>query len=152
MKQWELIKAYLESMRKSPLRLLIVIVLAIIIFSLLVAMVFLLSSKNSFRVECLQINGRDGNLYVVSSDEQYVTLNVVFEVRDRDNASVDKASVALSGEGGEAKGETDEEGLVTISLDAIILIGDYMTPFKVTVEKNGFNTYVEHNFVIVARV
>ena len=152
MKQWELLKAYLESMRKSPLRLLVVIVLAIIIFSLLVAMVFLLSPKDRFRVECLQVNGKDGNLFVVDSDEQYVTFNVILNVRDCDNMSVDKARVTLSGGDSKAKGVTDEDGLVAVSLDAIIPIGDYMTPFKVKVEKNGFNTYVENNFVIVARV
>ncbi len=148
---WERIKAYWEDMRKSPLRLLAVVILAIIIFSLLIVMVFLVLPKEKLHVECLQVNGRNGNLFTIESNEQHVSLNVVVEVRDSDNASVEKASVTLSDGEGKAKGETDAQGKVTISLDAILPLGEQMIPFKVKVEKNGFSTYVEHNFVIVAR-
>ena len=147
----ERIKAQLESMRKSPLRLLAVVIFAVIIFSLLVAMVFLVSPKEKLQVECLQVNGRNGNLFTVSSNEQYISLQVVVEVRDSDNASVDEASVTFSGGEGKAKGKTDAQGKVTISMDAIFPVGENMIPFKVEVGKNGFKTYVEHNFVIVAR-
>lgn len=147
---WEKLLSSVKSVKKQPLRLLAIFILAIIIFSLLVVIVYLASPKENFQVECLQINGKDGNLLTVESNEQVVSLTVVLEVKDSNNKSVEGAKVTLSGGNAKATGKTNEDGRVTLFLNAT-LGTEKTTPFTVKVEKNGFERYTKHDFVLVVK-
>jgi len=148
---WEKLLSSVKSIKESPLRLLAIFALAVIIFSLLVVVVYFALPKETFHVECLQINGKDGNLLAISSNEQVVSLTVILEVKNSKNESVEGAKVTLSGGDAKATGKSNEEGKVTLFLNLTMPTEQKTTTFTVKVEKKGFERYVKHNFVLVVR-
>ncbi|MEA2054042.1 MAG: hypothetical protein U9O96_02835 [Candidatus Thermoplasmatota archaeon] len=146
---WEKFVVSLEDIRKSPSRIIALIALAVIIFSLLVAITFLTAPKKTFVVECIQCQGRDGNLVIVSGAGEQ-SFDVVVNVVDKDGNAVENANVKLVGSSS-SSARTDPEGMaivhVTVALDA----GEQSTSLKAIVEKSGFKKYVESNFVVIAR-
>lgn len=135
--------------RESPLRIAALIVLAIIIFSVLVALLVILTPKGTFEVECIQCGGRDGNLVIMEGSN--ATFDVVVKVNDKDGNAVENATVKIYGGNEKAYAKTDGNGTAVISVSATLEQGEQSKFLKVVVEKSGFKKYVESDFVVVAR-
>jgi len=135
--------------RESPLRIAALIILAIIIFSVLVALLVILTPKGTFEVECIQCGGRDGNLFIAS--EANANFDVVVKVNDKDGNAVENATVKIYGGVEKAYAKTNADGIavvnVTIAPDQI----EQSAFLKVVVEKSGFKKYVRSDFVVVTR-
>jgi len=150
------VKEYLDkiaksaaSIRESPLRIAALIVLAIIIFSVLAALLVILTPKGTFEVECIQCGGRDGNLFIANGTS--ATFDVVVEVNDKDGNAVENATVKIYGGSEKAYAKTNADGTAVVNVDVTLNQGEQSAFLKVVVEKSGFKKYVESDFVVVTR-
>ena len=141
-----------QRMRNSPVYIIAIIVLAILIFAML-AFVFLMAEPDhSFQVECLQLQGREGDLVVVSGTGTLrPSVVTVISVVDETGKPVVNATVKITGTEGSAMAETNETGHVTISFIKT-LAADEQTVFAgIKVKKNNFKTYDDDWFITIVR-
>lgn len=149
MKYIDRITKSVAHIRDSPIRIAALIVLAIIIFSILVALLVVLTPKETFEVECIQCGGRDGNLFITS--EVNANFNVVVKVNDKDGNAVENATVKIYGGIEKAYAKTNADGIAVVNVSVTLDQGEQSAFLKVRVEKSGFRKYVEPDFVVVTR-
>jgi len=146
---WDRFILSFKDIRKSPLRLAALIILAIVIFSVLIALIVIFTPKGTFEVECIQCGGRDGNLVIISGTQ--ASFDVVVKVTDANNTAVENATVKIAGGDETASAKTDVGGMAVIHVNATIEQGEQSAFLKVIVGKSGFKKYVGANFIVVAR-
>ncbi len=146
---WDRLRESASNLKESPIRIAALVILAVIIFLVLVAILMVSSPKDTFDVECIQSAGRDGNLVTISGTQ--ASFDVIVKVSDSGGNAVANATVKISGGDGTASAKTDKEGMANISVSVTLEQGQQAAFLKVTVEKSGFKTYSEPNFVVVAR-
>jgi len=142
-----------QQMRDSPVYIVAVIVLAILIFAAL-AIVFLSAEPDhSFQVDCLQVQGREGDLVVVSGEDILrPSVATVISVVDETGKPVINATVQITGADDSATATTDETGHVTISF-VKTMAADKQTVFAgIKVKKDNFKTYDDDWFITIVRI
>ena len=137
-----------------PMRLIIIVVIAAVVLAAILAMIP--KTKGNLSVECVSVDGIDGNLKkVTSSGEDEVPVGdfeVKVKVTDDKGNPVKGASVTLTGAHGAGSGKTGGDGTVTITVSGAKLDANEDTDsMKVTVTAPGYHKYEEDNFVIIAR-
>ena len=141
-----------QRMHDSPVYIIAIIVLAILIFAML-AFVFLMAEPDhSFQVDCLQVQGREGDLVVVSGEGILrPSIATVIFVVDETGKPVVNATVKITGTDNPSTAATDETGHVTISFIKT-MAADKQTVFAgINVKKNNFKTYDDDWFITIVR-
>lgn len=136
-------------MRESPRRIAAIVILTIIIFSILVALLFILSPKENFQVECIQCGGRDGNLVIMEGTN--ASFDIVVKVSDDSGNAVENATVKIYGGDEKAYAKTGADGIAVVKVNATLEQGEQSGFLKVVVEKSGFRRYTDSSFVVLAR-
>ncbi len=146
---WDRLKEGATGLKKSPLRLAALVILAIIIFSVLVALLVVMTPKENFKVECIQCGGRDGNLVTISGTQ--ASFDAVVQVEDSSGNAVANATVKIVGGDETASAKTNSDGMATVHVNVTLEQGKQSAFLKVITEKSGFKKYAESNFIVIAR-
>lgn len=144
--------ASMQHMRRSPLRLLAVVVLAILIFAALVVVMYHAEPDHSFEVTCLQAQGREGDLVVVAGEGPLQTsVEVVVAVVDEEGKAVANATVKMTGIEDGPEAMTDSQGLATLTFDVLLEAEEEVRHVGVKVSKSTFKTFRDHSLVTIVR-
>jgi len=148
----ERLVASMQHMRRSPLRLLAVAVLAVIIFAALVVVMYNVEPDHSFEVTCMQAQGREGNLVVVPGDGiLQPTVEVVVAVVDEEGAAVANATVKITGIEDGPSVTTDSQGMANLSFVALLEAEEDVRHVGVKVSKSNFKTFSNDRLVTIVR-
>ncbi|MCD6146524.1 MAG: Ig-like domain-containing protein [Thermoplasmata archaeon] len=138
-----------------PMRLIILVVIAGVVLAAIITMIP--HPKGNLQVECVSVDGNDGNLKTIhDSGRGEVSagdFDVVVKVTDDKGKAISGASVTLTGANGAGSGKTGDDGTAVITVTGVKLNAnedvDYM---KVTVTASGYHKYEEENFIVISRV
>jgi len=138
-----------------PMRLIILVVIAGVVLAAIITMIP--HPKGNLQVECVSVDGNDGNLKTIhDSGRGEVSagdFDVVVKVTDDKGKAISGASVTLTGANGAGSGRTEDDGTAVITVTGVKLNAnedvDYM---KVTVTASGYHKYEEENFIVISRV
>ncbi|RLF64388.1 MAG: carboxypeptidase regulatory-like domain-containing protein [Thermoplasmata archaeon] len=138
-----------------PMRLIIIVVIAGAVLAAMITMIP--HTKGNLQVECISVDGNDGNLKTItSSGEGEVSagdFNVVVKVTDDKGKAVSGASVVLTGSNGAGSGKTGSDGTATITVTGVKLNENEDTDYmKITVTASGYHKYEEANFIVISRI
>jgi len=138
-----------------PMRLIILVVIAGVVLAAIITMIP--HPKGNLQVECVSVDGNDGNLKTIhDSGRGEVSagdFDVVVKVTDDKGKAISGASVTLTGANGAGSGKTGDDGTAVITVTGVKLNAnedvDYM---KVTVTASGYHKHEEENFIVISRV
>jgi len=138
-----------------PMRLIIIVVVAVAVLAAILAMLNMVNPKGTLNVECISVDGSDGNLYTVSGNGEITCpdFEVVVKVTNSKGDPVSGATVTLTGANGAGSDKTGDDGIAHITVkNAKLNANENKEYMDVTVTASGYHEYNEENFIVIARV
>lgn len=138
-----------------PMRLIIIVVVAAAVLAAILAMIGIVNPKGTLNVECISVNGNDGNLYTISGNGEITCpdFEVVVKVTNSKGDPISGATVTLTGANGAGSNRTGDNGITRITVKNVKLnANENIEYMDVTVTASGYHNYNEENFIVISRV
>ncbi len=146
------LQAFIGRLRRSPRLLGALVVLAVVIFAILLALTMVTTPEHSFSVTCVECNGRFGDLVVVDGDGMVTErVSAVLHVTDEHGMAVANATVTLRSDQEKARAQSNESGMVTLTVNATLPADASRMFLSLSVSKSNFYDYGTDAIVTLTR-